>query len=206
MANETILTAEGVRELEERLEYMKTVTRKEIAEQIKEARGFGDLSENAEYDEAKNEQSRIEGEIKQLEERLRNATIIDESVLNTKTVSIGSTVVVQEQGNSEKMTYVIVGSTEANPLEGKISNESPVGQALIGHNKGDKVEVTTPGGAVEYTIVSIKEVSSMDQETLSSQMEQDTSEQETIRRENWRRCVKMGWIRMPIPLSQKTHS
>ena len=156
MANETILTAEGVRELEERLEYMKTVTRKEIAEQIKEARGFGDLSENAEYDEAKNEQSRIEGEIKQLEERLRNATIIDESVLNTKTVSIGSTVVVQEQGNSEKMTYVIVGSTEANPLEGKISNESPVGQALIGHNKRDKVEVTTPGGAVEYTIVSIK--------------------------------------------------
>ena len=156
MANETILTAEGVRELEERLEYMKTVTRKEIAEQIKDARGFGDLSENAEYDEAKNEQSRIEGEIKQLEERLRNATIIDESVLNTKTVSIGSTVVVQEQGNSEKMTYVIVGSTEANPLEGKISNESPVGQALIGHNKGDKVEVTTPGGAVEYTIVSIK--------------------------------------------------
>ena len=122
MANETILTAEGVRELEERLEYMKTVTRKEIAEHIKEARGFGDLSENAEYDEAKNEQSRIEGEIKQLEERLRNATIIDESVLNTKTVSIGSTVVVQEQGNSEKMTYVIVGSTEANPLEGKISN------------------------------------------------------------------------------------
>ena len=106
--------------------------------------------------QAKNEQSRIEGEIKQLEERLRNATIIDESVLNTKTVSIGSTVVVQEQGNSEKMTYVIVGSTEANPLEGKISNESPVGQALIGHNKGDKVEVTTPGGAVEYTIVSIK--------------------------------------------------
>ena len=135
MANETILTAEGVRELEERLEYMKTVTRKEIAEQIKEARGFGDLSENAEYDEAKNEQSRIEGEIKQLEERLRNATIIDESALNTKTVSIGSTVVVQEQGNNEKMTYVIVGSTEANPLEGKISNESPVGQALIGHNK-----------------------------------------------------------------------
>lgn len=124
MANETILTAEGVRELEERLEYMKTVTRKEIAEQIKEARGFGDLSENAEYDEAKNEQSRIEGEIKQLEERLRNATIIDESALNTKTVSIGSTVVVQEQGNNEKMTYVIVGSTEANPLEGKISNES----------------------------------------------------------------------------------
>ena len=111
MANETILTAEGVRELEERLEYMKTVTRKEIAEQIKEARGFGDLSENAEYDEAKNEQSRIEGEIKQLEERLRNATIIDESALNTKTVSIGSTVVVQEQGNSVKMTYVIVGST-----------------------------------------------------------------------------------------------
>ena len=135
MANETILTAEGVRELEERLEYMKTVTRKEIAEQIKEARGFGDLSENAEYDEAKNEQSRIEGEIKQLEERLRNATIIDESVLNTKTVSIGSTVVVQEQGNSEKMTYVIVGSTEANPLEGKISNESPVGPGLIWHEQ-----------------------------------------------------------------------
>ena len=156
MANETILTAEGIRELEERLEYMKTVTRKQIAEQIKEARGFGDLSENAEYDEAKNEQSRIEGEIKQLEDRLRNATVIDESMLNTKTVNVGSTVVVQEQGSSEKVTYLIVGSTEANPLEGKISNESPVGEALLGHGKGDVVEVTTPGGQIEYTILSIK--------------------------------------------------
>ena len=156
MANETILTAEGIRELEERLEYMKTVTRKEIAEQIKEARGFGDLSENAEYDEAKNEQSRIEGEIKQLEDRLRNATVIDESMLNTKTVNVGSTVVVQEQGSSEKVTYLIVGSTEANPLEGKISNESPVGEALVGHGKGDVVDVTTPGGQIEYTILSIK--------------------------------------------------
>ena len=155
MANETILTAEGIRELEERLEYMKTVTRKEIAEQIKEARGFGDLSENAEYDEAKNEQSRIEGEIKQLEDRLRNATVIDESMLNTKMVNVGSTVVVQE-GSSEKVTYLIVGSTEANPLEGKISNESPVGEALLGHGKGDVVEVTTPGGQIEYTILSIK--------------------------------------------------
>ena len=156
MAKEFKISALRLKELEQELFYLKTTREKEVAEQIKEARSFGDLSENAEYDEAKNEQSRIEGEIKQLEERLRNATIIDESVLNTKTVSIGSTVVVQEQGNSEKMTYVIVGSTEANPLEGKISNESPVGQALIGHNKGDKVEVTTPGGAVEYTIVSIK--------------------------------------------------
>ena len=151
-----ILTYEGLRKYEDELHNLKVVKRQEVAQKIKEAREQGDLSENAEYDEAKNEQSRIEGEIKQLEERLRNATIIDESVLNTKTVSIGSTVVVQEQGNSEKMTYVIVGSTEANPLEGKISNESPVGQALIGHNKGDKAEATTPGGAVEYTIVSIK--------------------------------------------------
>ena len=156
MSKPIFLTEEGLAALEQELEDLKSVKRKEIAEKIKVALSFGDLSENSEYDEAKNEQSRIEGEIKQLEERLRNATIIDESVLNTKTVSIGSTVVVQEQGNSEKMTYVIVGSTEANPLEGKISNESPVGQALIGHNKGDKVEVTTPGGAVEYTIVSIK--------------------------------------------------
>ena len=156
MANETILTAEGIRELEERLEYMKTVTRKEIAEQIKEARGFGDLSENAEYDEAKNEQSRIEGEIKQLEDRLRNATVIDESMLNTKTVNVGSTVVVQEQGSSEKVTSLIVGSPEATPLEGKISNESPVGEALLGHGKGDVVEVTTPGGQIEYTSLSIK--------------------------------------------------
>ena len=159
MANETILTAEGVRELEERLEYMKTVTRKEIAEQIKEARGFGDLSENAEYDEAKNEQSRIEGEIKQLEERLRNATIIDESALNTKTVSIGSTVVVQEQGNNEKMTYVIVGSTEANPLEGKISNESPVGHALLGKKEGETVQVETQAGMIHYKILEIQRVS-----------------------------------------------
>ena len=153
---EILLTQEGYQKLEDELEILKTVRRREVADRIKVAISFGDISENAEYDEAKNEQSRIEGEIKQLEDRLRNATVIDESMLNTKMVNVGSTVVVQEQGSSEKVTYLIVGSTEANPLEGKISNESPVGEALLGHGKGDVVEVTTPGGQIEYTILSIK--------------------------------------------------
>ena len=151
-----ILTYTGLKKYEDELHDLKVNKRQEIAQKIKEARAQGDLSENAEYDEAKNEQSRIEGEIKQLEDRLRNATVIDESMLNTKMVNVGSTVVVQEQGSSEKVTYLIVGSTEANPLEGKISNESPVGEALLGHGKGDVVEVTTPGGQIEYTILSIK--------------------------------------------------
>ena len=152
----TILTAAGVQELEKQLDFLKTVARKAVAEQIRIAREFGDLSENAEYDEAKNEQSRIEGEIMRIEQRLRSATIIDEDAISTNAVSLGSVVTVEEIGNGGPVTYTIVGSTEANPMEGRISNESPVGAALLGHSKGDKLEVHTPAGTIEYIIMDIK--------------------------------------------------
>jgi transcription elongation factor GreA len=151
----TILTAAGAAELEKQLEYLKTVARKAVAEQIKVAREFGDLSENAEYDEAKNEQSRIEGEIMRIEARLRNAAVIDESTITTNIVGLGSVVTVSE-GNDGPMTYTLVGFAEANPIEGRISNESPVGKALLGRSKGDKVEVQTPAGTFHYRIVDIK--------------------------------------------------
>lgn len=151
----TILTAAGAEELEKQLEYLKTVARKEIAEQIKTAREFGDLSENAEYDEAKNEQSRIEGEIMRIEARLRSAQVIDENEISTRNVTLGSRVRVLEEGQDEEFVYTIVGSTEANPVEGRISNESPVGAALLGHQKDEEVEVQTPGGAIVYKILEI---------------------------------------------------
>lgn len=151
----TILTAAGAEELEKQLEYLKTVARKEVAEQIKTAREFGDLSENAEYDEAKNEQSRIEGEIMRIEARLRSAQVIDESEISTRNVTLGSRVRVLEEGQDEEFAYTIVGSTEANPVEGRISNESPVGAALLGHQKDDEVEVQTPGGTIVYKILEI---------------------------------------------------
>ncbi len=152
----TILTAAGAAELEKQLVYLRTVARKAVAEQIKTAREFGDLSENAEYDEAKNEQSRIEGEIKHIEQRLRNASVIDEARITTNVVGLGSVVIVEEVGNGGPVTYVIVGSTEANPLEGRISNESPVGAALLGRRKNEEVEVQSPGGAFLYRIMDIK--------------------------------------------------
>ena len=154
MENSTILTAEGAQKLEEQLEYLKTVARKEIAQQIKVAREFGDLSENAEYDEAKNEQARIEGEIVELEKKLRGATIIDESTLDRSVVHIGAAVDLKDQAG-KKFQFTIVGSTEADPLKGRISNESPVAAALLGHHKGDRVEVTTPAGVQTYTILAI---------------------------------------------------
>ena len=154
MENSTILTAEGAQKLEEQLEYLKTVARKEIAQQIKVAREFGDLSENAEYDEAKNEQARIEGEIVDLEKKLRGATVIDESTLDRSVVHIGAAVDLKDQAG-KKFQFTIVGSTEADPLKGRISNESPVGAALLGHHKGDRVEVTTPAGVQTYTILAI---------------------------------------------------
>ncbi len=152
----TILTAAGILELEKQLEFLKTVARKAVAEQIKTAREFGDLSENAEYDEAKNEQSRIEGEIMRIEQRLRNAIVIDEDTISTNIVGLGSLVTVEEVGNGGPVTYTMVGSTEANPLEGRISNESPVGAALLGHGKGDRLDVHTPAGPIQYIIVDIQ--------------------------------------------------
>ncbi|MDL2224902.1 transcription elongation factor GreA [Eubacteriales bacterium OttesenSCG-928-M02] len=150
----TFLTKEGVKQLEEQLEHLKTVARKEIANQIRIAREFGDISENAEYDEAKNEQARIEGEIVQLEKKLRSVSVIDEENVDRSVVGLGTTVDL-EDNEKNKYSFTIVGSTEANPASGRISNESPVGAALLGHNKGDKLEIATPAGVRTYKILKI---------------------------------------------------
>ncbi|HWQ57644.1 MAG TPA: transcription elongation factor GreA, partial [Clostridia bacterium] len=141
------LTAEGVKKYEERLEYLKTTARTENTEQIKLARAFGDLSENAEYDAAKTEQARIEYEIAEIEAMLKNVVLIDEDSINTSLVDVGATVKVKllSKGGKE-VTYQLVGSAEADPYQNRISNESPVGRSLIGHARGDVIEVSTPGG------------------------------------------------------------
>ncbi len=153
---ETILTYEGLKKLEEELEYLKTEKRKEVAERIKVALGFGDLSENSEYDEAKNEQAQVEMRIIDLENKLRNVKIIDEDEIDTKTVQIGNTVQVYDEEFDEKVEYTIVGSTEVDLAENKISNESPIGTALLGKKKNDVVEVETPGGKISLKILKIK--------------------------------------------------
>ena len=152
---EVILTQEGFDKLEEELNYLKTEKRTEIAERIKVARGFGDLSENSEYDEAKNAQAENEGKIAELENKIRYAKIIDESEIDTKTVQVGNIVKVHNEKIDKDATFTIVGSTEVNLAENKISNESPVGAALLGKKKNDIVEVKTPGGVVKYKILSI---------------------------------------------------
>ena len=155
MSKQTIITDEGLRRLEEELEELKTVKRKEIAEKIKVALSFGDLSENSEYDEAKNEQAIIEGRIAEIENQLKNVRVLDESELNTEVVHIGSRIRIREAGSTEEETYKIVGSTEADPINGRISDESPVGKAMLGHSVGDMVEVIIPSGAVSYELVEI---------------------------------------------------
>ena len=153
---EVYLTKEGYEELKARLEYLKVEKRKEVAEKIKFARELGDISENAEYDAAKEEQCFVEAEIKEIEDKLQNATIIDENT-SKKIISIGSTVKVLDVEFNEEMTFRIVGTTEANIAENKISNESPPGMALIGKKKNDTVKVTTPrGGEVVYKIMDIQ--------------------------------------------------
>ncbi|NLZ48332.1 MAG: transcription elongation factor GreA [Clostridiales bacterium] len=151
-----LMTYEGVKKLEEELEYLKTVKRKEITEKIKVALGYGDLSENSEYDEAKNEQAFVEGRIITLENMLRNATIVDESEIPSDVVSVGSRVKVKDFEFDEEVEYTIVGSAEADPMSYKISNESPVGKALIGKKVGEIVEVTVPGGVNKFEILEIK--------------------------------------------------
>jgi len=153
---EVILTPEGVAKLEKKLEYLKTVRRREIAERIKQAIAFGDISENAEYDEAKNEQAFIEGEIITLENMLRMARVIDEEDISTDVVSIGATVKVLDMEFDEELEYIIVGSAEADPAHSKISNESPVGRALIGKSIGDVVEVSVPDGVIQFKILDIR--------------------------------------------------
>ncbi len=147
MENKQImLTDEGLQKLEDELEYLKTVKRKEVSEKIKEALGFGDLSENAEYDEAKNEQAQVEVRIVQLENMLKNAKVIDQDDIDIEQVGIGTRVKVLDPEFDETIEYSIVGSTEADPDKNKISDESPVGKALIGKKIGEAVEVNTPAG------------------------------------------------------------
>lgn len=150
-----ILTYEGLKNMEAELENLKTVRRKDVAEKIKEARGQGDLSENAEYDAAKEEQAEIEARIVQLEKMLRNAEVIDEEEGAKDTVSLGATVKLLDIEFEEEMEYTIVGSAEADPMNGRISNESPVGMALIGHKEGEIVSIDTPDGAVEFKVLKI---------------------------------------------------
>lgn len=155
MEKDIFFTPEGLEKIENEIEYLKTVRRKEVSERIKVALGYGDLSENSEYDEAKNEQAQVEERIAKLEMMLRNAKIIDEKDLNTDVVNIGSNVKVRELETMEEDEYTIVGSAEADPLEGKISNESPVGSRLIGNRVGDVVEVEVPDGIIKYEICGI---------------------------------------------------
>ena len=153
---EVILTQEGFDKLEEELNYLKTEKRTEIAERIKTARGFGDLSENSEYDEAKNAQAENEQQIAELEVKIRNAKVIDSKEIDTKTVQIGNTVELYDEEFKEEIEYTIVGSTEVNLAENKISNESPIGKALLGRKKGEVVDVDAPDGIIKFKILDIK--------------------------------------------------
>ena len=152
---EVLLTQEGYDNLEKELEELKTVKRYEIAERIKVALGFGDLSENSEYDEAKNAQAANETKIAELETKLRYAKVIDESEIDTKTVQVGNTVKVLDMEFDEEESYTIVGSTEVDLSQNKISNESPIGVALLGAKKGATVEVKAPAGIIKYEIRKI---------------------------------------------------
>ncbi len=155
MAKQIIVSKEGLRKLQQELEYLKTVKRKEVAQAIQKARAYGDLSENSEYDEAKNEQAEIEGKIARLEETLENAIVLDDSDLTTDKVNVGNKVVVHNIDTDEECEYKIVSTTEADPMQFKISDDSPLGKALIGQSKGDSINVETPMGIVKYTITEI---------------------------------------------------
>jgi transcription elongation factor GreA len=146
MARETLLTSEGLEELKAKIDYLRTDRRREVAERIKEAREFGDIAENSEYDDAKNEQAMLEKQIADLEEKLRNARVIDAKAVDTDVVNIGVTVHVKDQKTDKSVKYRLVGSAEADPRENKLSNESPVGKALLGHKRGDVVSVPVPRG------------------------------------------------------------
>jgi transcription elongation factor GreA len=146
MAKEVLLTAQGLEDLKARIEHLQTERRAEVAERIKEAREFGDISENSEYDDAKNEQAMLEKQIAELEDKLRSASVIDEKSVSTDVVSVGSTVHVKDQKTEKSVKYKLVGSAEANPAENKLSNESPVGKALLGKKRGDLVSVPVPRG------------------------------------------------------------
>ena len=155
MSKKYALTYDGIKELEEELKVLKSVKRKEIAEKIKEARGQGDLSENAEYDAAKDEQAKIEHRIGVVENMLRNAELIDEEDNDGDTINLGSKVVLFDEEFQEELNYHLVGSAEANPEKNKISNESPLGDALIGRRVGDIVDVDAPAGIIKFKVLAI---------------------------------------------------
>lgn len=153
---EIILTPEGLKKLEEELEHLKSVKRREVAERIKVAIGYGDISENSEYDDAKNEQAFVEGRIITLEKMLRNARIINNEDVDLNAVSIGSIVTLKDMEFGDTVEYTIVGTAESDPFQNKISNESPVGKAILGKQKGSVVEVSVPAGTIQYEIIDIK--------------------------------------------------
>ena len=157
MAKETQLTAEGLKKLQEELEFLVTVKRPEITERLKEARAQGDLSENAEYEQAREDQSFNEGRIQELEQMLKHAVVIEEAVANKDVVNFGSTVILEDMEFGEQEEYTIVGTAEADSFAGKISNDSPVGAAILGQKAGNIVEVNTPAGVLQYKIVEIKQ-------------------------------------------------
>ena len=155
--NKVLLTPEGLQKLERELEYLRTVKRREVAARIKQALEFGDISENSEYDDAKNEQAFVEGRIAALERMLRNARVVSREETRDGVVSLGSRVRVRDLDTGEEVEYVVVGSAEADPTAFKISNASPVGSALMGRAAGETVEVRTPGGRVRYEILSVSD-------------------------------------------------
>jgi transcription elongation factor GreA len=157
MAKDVILTPQGLEDLKQKIEYLSTERRREVAERIKEAREFGDISENSEYDDAKNEQAMLERQIAELEDKLRGAQVIDEKSVTNEVVSVGVTVHVKDQKTDKSVKYKIVGSSEANPAENKLSNESPVGKALLGKKRGELVSVPVPRGpARKFKITKIE--------------------------------------------------
>ncbi len=150
-----VLTVEGSNKLEAELDFLKTTKRKEVAEKIKEARGFGDLSENAEYDEARKEQAEVEARIEKIENIIRNAEIIDENEVDMEHISVGSIVKLYDEEFEEEVEYHLVGATEADPFAGKISTDSPVGKALLGKEVGDNIIVEVPDGNMKFKILAI---------------------------------------------------
>jgi transcription elongation factor GreA len=151
-----VLTPEGYQRLKEEIEYLSSVKRDEVAERIRASRDFGDITENSEYDDAKNEQAMLEARIYALEERLRNAIVIDADSVSTEVVGVGTKVTLQDLQRGDVLQYSIVGSSEADPAAHKLSNESPVGRAIIGHKPGDKVTVTVPQGTRTFKILAIE--------------------------------------------------
>ena len=153
---EVILTPDGYKKLQAEIEELSTVRRRDVADRIRIAREFGDIAENAEYDSAKNDQAHLEARIATLEERLKNARVVTKKEIRSGEVSVGTKVRLRDMGSNKTVEYHVVGSAEANPAELKLSNESPVGKAIMGHKKGETVEVTAPRGSLKFKILEIK--------------------------------------------------